>query len=264
MLNSPSLWLLKLPRPKADGHKYDRGYCVVIGGTKMTGAARLAAEAAARAGAGLVTIIAPPEVANVYRKTAAAHVIVEDETVDRCSHLQDPRRNALVLGCGYGPDAAGIMSWLNARAGQALVLDADGLNALAARPEGLKLLRRGDVLTPHAGEFAKLFGDITPQEAALKTGCVVVLKGAKTIITNGLQTVENDHASAYLATAGTGDVLAGVIGGLLAQGMPPFEAACAATWIHGEAALRVGAGLVATDLLAALQPVIQALLAEKA
>lgn len=253
-----------LPKPNEDGHKYDRGHCVVIGGAKLTGAARLAAEAAARAGAGLVTIIAPASVANIYRETAAAHVMVEDETTDRCSHLQDPRRNALVLGCGYGPDAAGVVSWLNARASQALVLDADGLNALAARPDGIKLLRRGDVLTPHAGEYKKLFGDMTPEEAARKTGCVVVLKGAMTVITDGDRRVESDHASPYLATAGTGDVLAGLIGGLLAQGMPAFEAVCAAVWIHGEAALRVGPALVATDLLLALQTVIRDLLAEKA
>ncbi|MBU6236084.1 MAG: NAD(P)H-hydrate dehydratase, partial [Alphaproteobacteria bacterium] len=134
------------------------------------------------------------------------------------------------------------------RAGQAMVLDADGLNAIAARPEGLKFLRAGDVLTPHAGEYKKLFGDLTPQEAALKTKCVVVLKGAETLITDGVQTVVNDHASPYLASAGTGDVLAGLTGGLLAQGMPAFDAACAAVWIHGEAGVRLGAGLVASDL----------------
>lgn len=263
-MNSPSLWLSKLPRPKADGNKYDRGHCIVIGGEKMTGAARLAAESAARAGAGLVTIIAPLSVSDVYRETAAAHVMVEDENADRCSQLQDPRRNALVLGCGYGKNAAGVLAWLSARGPQALVLDADGLNAVAERPEGMKLLRRGDVLTPHAGEYKRLFGDKPVQEAAADAKCIIVLKGETTVITDGAQTTESSHASPYLASAGTGDVLAGAIGGFLAQGMAPFEAARAAVWVHGEAGLRSGAGLVASDLPSAIGGVIHDLLTEKA
>lgn len=190
--------------------------------------------------------------------------MVEDESADRCSQLQDPRRNALVLGCGYGHDASGVLAWLSARGPQALVLDADGLNAIAERPEGLKLLRRGDVLTPHAGEYKRLFGDKPAQTAANETKCVIVLKGEKTIITDGVETIENAHASPYLATAGTGDVLAGTIGGLLAQGMAPFDAAAAAVWIHGEAGLRIGAGLVASDLPSAIGAVIHDLVTEKA
>ena len=104
------------------------------------------------------------------------------------------------------------------------------------------------MLTPHAGEFKKLFGEISAQDAAQKTMGIVVLKGATTTITDGVRTVENTQASPYLASAGTGDVLAGFIGGLLAQGMAPFDAACAAVWIHGEAGQRLGAGLVASDL----------------
>lgn len=260
--NTPKNWLPLFPCPAPAAHKYTRGHCVVVAGAKLTGAARLVAEAAARMGAGLVTIIAPENCAMVFRAACAAHIMVEDEIADKCAMLQDPRRNALVLGCGYGPDATGILAWLSARAGQRLVLDADGLNALAARPEGLKLLRAGDVLTPHAGEFAKLFGDSTPQAAAKKTGCVVVLKGAETIITDGAQTITNTHASPYLASAGTGDVLAGMIGGLLAQGMPSFEAACAAVWMHGDAGVRIGAGLVASDIPDALPDIIRALNAE--
>lgn len=259
-LNAPALWLSALPRPAAEGHKYARGHCVVVGGRVLTGAARLAAEGAARAGAGLVTLIAPAEITPVYRAACAAHIMVEDEGTDRCAQLQDPRRTALVLGPGYGPDAAGIIGWLRARAGQALVLDADGLGALAARPDALDFLRAGDVLTPHSGEFARVFGGITPEEAAIRAGCVLVLKGARTIVTDGTRRVENVHATPYLASAGTGDVLAGIIGGLLAQGMPAFDAACAGVWLHGEAGLIAGPGLVASDLPDALPAIFARLL----
>lgn len=238
-VNSPSLWTL--PRPKADGHKYDRGHCVVIGGAQLTGAARLAAEGAARIGAGLVTLIAPADITPIYRAACAAHIMVEDQS-DPVKQLSDRRRNAMALGPGFGRDDANV--WLKARQEQRVVLDADGLNHL----KDFSLLRRGDVLTPHAGEFQKLFGDVSAQDAAKKAGSVVVLKGEATIITDGAHSVENRHASPYLASAGTGDVLAGMIGGLLAQGMDSFEAACAAVWIHGEVGIRLGAGLVASDI----------------
>jgi NAD(P)H-hydrate epimerase len=247
MQNGPNLWKTKLPRPKLDGNKYDRGWCVVIGGACLTGAARLASEAAARAGAGLTTLIAPGAVADVYRAALPAHIMVENES-DPATQLGDKRRNTLVLGPGFGADADGVLKWLAARQIQRLVLDADGLNALAAKPEGLKYLREDDVLTPHAGESKRLFGDIGAKDAAVKARCVVVLKGEKTIITDGVRIVENDHASPYLASAGTGDVLAGIIGGLIAQGMTSFDAACAGVWIHGEAGQRLGPGLVASDI----------------
>lgn len=253
--NNPTLWKDVLPRPKAEGHKYDRGWCVVIGGRMLTGAARLACEAASRIGAGLTTLIAPADIAPIYRAALPAHIMVEDETGDRCSQLQDPRRNALVLGPGYGPDAAGIRGWLAARGPQSMVLDADGLNHL---PD-LSYLRSGDVLTPHAGEFKRLFGEITPQDAARKAKCIVVLKGAQTVITDGVRSVQNDQASPYLASAGTGDVLAGIIGGLLAQKMPAFEATCAAVWIHGQAGKAIGAGLVASDIPDAIPAVLKSL-----
>jgi NAD(P)H-hydrate epimerase len=145
--NAPSLWLSALPRPAADGHKYQRGHCIVIGGEKLTGAARLAATAAARIGAGLTTIIAPPEVATVYRVETAAHLMIEERRDDYASHLSDTRRNALVLGPGFGPYAQDIALWLDARQGQRMVLDADGLTHL----KNFSLLKPGDVLTPHAG-----------------------------------------------------------------------------------------------------------------
>lgn len=253
--NLPDLWKSTLPRPSAGGHKYDRGWCIVIGGTRLTGAARLVAEAAARIGAGLTTVIAPADITPIYRAAMPAHIMVEDESTDRARQLQDPRRNVLVLGPGFGPDAAGVKAWLAARGPQAMVLDADGLNHL---PD-MSYLRAGDVLTPHTGEFKKLFGDISPQDAALRAGCIVVLKGERTIITDGTRSVENTVASPYLASAGTGDVLAGIIGGLLAQKMPAFDAACAGVWIHGSAGKALGAGLVASDLPDAIPNVLKSL-----
>lgn len=259
-MNAPDLWKDLLPRPRVDGHKYDRGHCIVVGGAKLTGAARLAGVCAARAGAGLVTIVAPQGVGDVYRTAAPAHIMVEDEIAhDRRSHLADARRRALVLGPGFGADADAVIDWLKARGDQRLVLDADGLIALNARAEGLALLRPDDVLTPHAGEFARLFGDCTAQEAARRVGCVVVLKGADTIIADGEDGVENRHASPYLASAGTGDALAGIIAGLMAQGMPSFKAACAGVWMHGEAGLQFGPGLVASDIPDMLPHVLKSL-----
>jgi len=259
MNNSPDLWISKLPRPVPHGHKYDRGHVVVVGGEKLTGAARLAATASARIGAGLTTIIAPPDVANVYRVEAAAHLMIEDRREDYASHLSDARRSVLILGPGFGPDAEDLQRWLEARQKQILVLDADGINHLNT----LSLLKPGDVLTPHAGEYKKLFGDVVPEEAARRAGCVLVLKGAQTTITDGVRTIINDHASPYLASAGTGDVLAGMIGGLIAQRMDSFEAACAAVWMHGEAARNIGPGLVASDLPAAIPGVLSLMLQQE-
>lgn len=261
ILNTPKLWMDDYPRVTGPRHKYDRGYVLVVAGPKLTGAARLVAESAARAGAGLTTVIAPADSAPVFRAACPAHIMVEDEQPDKTRHTDDARRNVLVLGPGYGPDAAGVMEWLAARRTQKLVLDADGLNALAENPDGFRHLRADDILTPHAGEYARLFGDMTPQDAARKAGAIIVLKGPHTVITNGQETVVNDHASPFLASAGTGDVLAGIVAGLVAQGMPPFDAACAAVWIHGEAGLSIGPGLVASDIPGALPPLIRALLA---
>lgn len=253
-INSPNLWKSRLPQPKPDGHKYDRGHCVIIGGNKLTGAARLTSEAAARAGVGLTTIIAPSEAAGIYRAASPAHIMIEDET-DPVAQLSDKRRNVLVLGPGFGADTDKALKWLKSRSDQRLVLDADGL-----RTEALTFLREGDVLTPHAGEYERLFGDLMPQQAAKKFKTVIVLKGEKTIITDGDRSVVNDHASPYLASAGTGDVLAGIIAGLMAQGMESFDAACAAVWMHGEAGRRIGPGLVASDIPSALPAIMAGLL----
>lgn len=263
--NQPSLWQALIPAPINDGHKYDRGHAVVIGAAGMTGATRLAAETCALSGAGMTSVIAPKAAAPIYRTALPAHIVVEDQPADIEAPFLDARRNVIILGPGFGRGADEALRWLHARQTQHIVLDADGLNALARAPDKLARLRPDDVLTPHEGEFDRLFGDIKGEkpvrtiEAARKAGCVVVFKGAGTLISDGTKLVENTHATPWLASAGTGDVLSGLIGGLIAQGMPAFDAACAATWIHGAAGLRCGAYLVASDLPAAIREVLREL-----
>lgn len=245
------------------GHKYDRGHVVVFGGARLTGAARLAAQAAMRAGAGLCTVVAPAEAAVVYRSDAP-HVMVEEREGDIAAHLSDARRNAVVIGPGLEGDVqADVLAVL--ASGRSAVLDAGALTAFAGEADILfTALHTSCVLTPHEGEFERLFGVLPgdrvdkAQAAAEKAGCVVLLKGAETVIAAPEQSpVLNRHATPYLATAGAGDVLAGMIAGLLAQGMGAFDAACAAAWMHGEAARRVGPGLVAPDLVAGIPAVLK-------
>jgi hydroxyethylthiazole kinase-like uncharacterized protein yjeF len=241
--NGPRLW--RLPRPLPDGHKYSRGYVTVLGGAAMTGAARMAAVAARRAGAGMVAI-ATTGAADVYRSGEPGTIV---ETRPLGELLQDPRRTVWVCGPGLGRDtaAAALPALLASR--RQVVADAD---ALEGPPERL---RGAAVLTPHAGEFARVFGPpgddrlAAVRAAAARTGAVVLLKGADTIIAapDGRAAI-NASAPPWLATAGAGDVLAGVIAGLLAQGMPAWDAAAAAAWLHGRAAEHAGPYLVAEDL----------------
>lgn len=235
--NSPGLWASYLPRPQAEDHKYTRGLAVIYGAPELTGATRLAAEACARIGAGMVTVLSPSDVLTVYRTALPPHIVVRGDL-----NWWDERARAML----YGP---GGVAKIPALRDIPTVIDADGLSSLP------KNLHERCILTPHEGEFARAFPDITGTReeraaaAARKTGAIVVLKGAETLIAHpdGRLSV-NRHSSPYLATAGSGDVLAGMITGLCAQGMEPYPAACAAVWIHGEAALRCGAGLVAGDL----------------
>lgn len=261
-MNEPSLWKDQLPRPRPDGHKYDRGHVVVFGGARLTGAARLAAQAAMRAGAGLCTVVAPAEAVVVYRSDAP-HVMVEEWT-DIPAHLTDPRRNAAIIGPGLEGDIrADVLAVLATR--RPTVLDAGALTAFAGDEGGLCAALHPDcVLTPHEGEFERLFGVLAgdrvekARAAAEKAGGVVLLKGADTVIAMPRHDpVVNRHATPYLATAGAGDVLAGLIGGLMAQGMGAFAAACAGAWIHGEAARRFGPGLVAPDIVAGIPAVLK-------
>lgn len=252
--NDPSLWLSKMPTLRQDGHKYGRGCAVVFGGEHMTGAARLAAMASMRIGAGLCVLSAPKASVPVYATTLPAHIIVE-EFHDVKEALADERRNAVVIGPGLGKGRKRVVLEV-AHAGRPAVLDADALTQFEDDPENfLKEISSNFVLTPHEGEFLRLFpkikGDRVDRAAAAAEAaeCTVVLKGAETVIASpGEKPVVNTIDAPMLATAGSGDVLAGMIGGLLAQGMDSFAAACAAVHIHSLAGRAFGQGLVASDL----------------
>jgi NAD(P)H-hydrate epimerase len=260
-VNDPSWWLGCFPWPDAAGHKYSRGHALVAGGAVMTGAARLAARGAARVGAGLVTVAAPEPSFPIYA-AALTGIIVQPtpKLDDLVALLADKRRNAALIGPGAGIDAETrdkALAILAAR--KAVVIDADAVTVFADDPTLLFAAIRGTcVMTPHEGEFARLF-DLAESKlgrarrAAQQSGAVIVLKGADTVIAapDGRAAI-NETAPPTLATAGSGDVLAGIVLGLLAQDMPAFEAAAAAVWLHGDLARRFGAGLVAEDLIDAL------------
>jgi hydroxyethylthiazole kinase-like uncharacterized protein yjeF len=281
--NTPQLWLAHFPRPQLSGHKYDRGHAVVASGPSWsTGAARLVARGALRAGAGLVTIASPREALSV---NAASNLAVMVRPVDGAQELTrflaDRRLNAFAIGPGVGVGEETCSCVLAALAGEcAVVLDADAMTSFAREPRRLAdvLKERGGgegqstILTPHEGEFSRFFRALDERTevgtkldrarlAAQLTGAVILLKGADTVVAapDGRAAIAS-NAPAYLATAGAGDVLTGIAVGLLAQGMPAFEAAAAATWLHGEAALRFGPGLISEDLPECLPRVYQALL----
>lgn len=279
--NAPGLWGRQFPIPKVEGHKYSRGHAVVVsGGLSYTGAARLAARGALRAGVGLVTIASPREALAV---NAAANLAIMVRPVDRAEELDallaDRRLNAVVLGPGGGVGEGMRALVTTALAGErAVVLDADALTSFADETASLvqAMSARGDaatVLTPHEGEFSRLFKTVSAvsesdskldraRAAARHTGAVVLLKGPDTVVAapDGRAAIA-DNAPPWLATAGSGDVLAGMIAGLLAQGMPAFEAAAAAVWLHGEAANEAGPGLISEDLPETLPRVYRRLLA---
>ena len=271
--NAPDWWLGAFPRPSLETHKYARGHALVAGGAVMTGAARLAARAAARLGAGLVTIAAPEAAFAIYAAALTGvivHPVADLEAFQ--GFLADQRRNAALIGPGAGVGGetrARTMAILGA--GKRAVLDADALTSFSEDPDTLfSAIRSPCVMTPHTGEFSRLFdtaGDKPERarRAARQSGAVVLLKGADTVIAapDGRVAI-NANAPPQLATAGSGDALAGIVLGLLAQGMEPFAAAAVAAWIHGAAACRFGAGLVAEDLIDAVVPVLQDLLAHTA
>jgi len=251
--NLPELW--EIPHPTASGHKYSRGHVTVLGGPAMTGAARLAADAARRAGAGMITIAATHGGAEVYR-TGSPGVIVSDAPLAEL--LADERRVVWVCGPGLGAEVAKQALPALLAAHRQVVADADTFTAFAGQPDALAGTA---VLTPHPGEFIRVFGRPgtdrlgAARAAARRTNSVVLLKGSDTIIASpdGRAAI-NANAPPWLATAGAGDVLSGVIAGLLGQGMPAWEAACAGAGLHGAAAERAGPGMIAEDLLAALRP----------
>lgn len=291
--NTQALWRAAYPWPKLDGHKYSRGHVVVVSGpAEQTGAARLGARGALRIGAGLVTVVGDRAAIAVN----AAHLTgVMVRAIagpgGLSAFLADERRNAVLIGPGAAPGpstAADVLATLRSKA--AVTLDADALTSFTPEPatgdaassgfgflggrtddafspdalfNAIKDRAAAVVMTPHDGEFKRLFGDLDGDKlsrtrfAAHTSGAVVVLKGADTVIahSDGRAAI-NANAPPWLATAGSGDVLAGFVTGLLAQGMPAFEAACAAVWLHGAAASRFGIGLIAEDLPETLPSVL--------
>ncbi len=260
--NRPQLWQRLLPRRTAASHKYSYGHGLVLGGgVASSGAARMAARAALRAGAGLVTVVCPEAALDLYAAQLTAVMVAPfADEADFARQLEDPRRTAILLGPGAGVGAVLCRRVIAALASRkACVLDADALTSFAERPPELFGAIDGPcLLTPHEGEFKRLFdlqGDklTRARAAAAKSGAVVLLKGADTVVVapDGRAIIQPD-APATLATAGSGDVLAGIALGLLTQGMPAFEAAAAAVWLHAQAARRLGPGMIAEDLVEAL------------
>ncbi|MEM7767827.1 MAG: NAD(P)H-hydrate dehydratase [Pseudomonadota bacterium] len=270
--NGPHLWLDALPRPNSDSHKHSRGHLTcVTGPASQTGAARLAARGGLRVGAGLVTLLSPPDAVLINAAQVTAIMVRGFETP---SELTGEVLDA--TACVIGPAAGvndktreNVLAVLRIR--RPTVVDADALTVFENSPKSLfRELHGGCVLTPHPGEFRRLFPGLVERyplhldatkAAADSTGAVVVLKSATTIIASpGGEVYANEHASPYLATAGSGDVLAGFIGGLLAQGMDTLPAALAGVWLHGEAGLRLGPGLIAEDLPEILPSILGAML----
>ena len=255
--NDPCLWIGHLPRPQDGGNKYSRGHALISGGYPMTGAARMSARAAARAGAGLTTIAVSPVALPVYA-AALVSIMVQPLAVpeDFECLLDDSHYKAFLIGPGAGTGEETRTRVLAMLAtGRPTVLDADALTTFADDPPTLDQAITGPcVLTPHDGEFHRLFdpsGDklTRTRVAAHRSGAIIILKGSDTVITSpDGRSVINSNAPPTLATAGAGDVLSGIVLGLLAQGMDPFLAASAAVWLHGAAAAEFGPGLIAEDL----------------
>lgn len=276
--NEPDLWRHAYPWPDAMSHKYSRGHLVCLSGpAHATGAARLMAVAALRAGAGAVTLASTGSAILVNASHLTEVMLARADTPGEFSALlNDARVSAVALGPGLPPDktardfVAGALD-----AGKATVIDGGGLSCFEETPTALFEKTKGctaTVLTPHEGEFARLFPDLgtdlskleRAREAAQRSGATVVLKGADTVIAapDGRAAI-NANAPPWLATAGSGDVLAGAIAGLLAQGMPAFQAACAGVWLHGEAGTIAGPGLIAGDIGEALRRAIAALAGQR-
>lgn len=285
--NVPDLWLREFPMPAVDAHKYKRGHVGVFsGGPSATGAARLSALAAARSGAGAVTVLSPANAMQVNATHLTSIMLRRtDDVEDIKAFVGERRPSAFVLGPGFGVGEgtqAFALALLGSRRPQdasagveGLVFDADAITSFREAPDVLFQAARQPnaptlVMTPHDGEFGRLFPDIAGDKtlskldkaraAAAGANAVIVYKGADTVIAapDGKAAI-NSNGAPWLATAGSGDVLSGIIAGLLAQGMPAFEAACAAVWLHAEAGSRFGPGLIAEDLPLALVPVLREL-----
>ncbi|MDQ0327351.1 hydroxyethylthiazole kinase-like uncharacterized protein yjeF [Rhodopseudomonas julia] len=277
--NHPGLWHDVLPVPDVEGHKYARGHTVVVSGpAHATGAARLAARAALRAGAGLVSMAAEEDAIPALAAHLTAVMIKKvDGAQGLAGLLSDARLNAVVIGPGAGVGQATcerVAACLQSEA--AVVLDADAVTSFKDQParlfDAIEARSAPVFMTPHEGEFSRLFPDLAEhadkvektRKAAERAGAVVLLKGADTVVAapDGRAAISARDAP-WLATAGTGDVLAGMIAGLAAQRMPAFDAACAAVWMHADAARRFGPGLISEDLPEMLPAVWSQLAAER-
>lgn len=272
--NAPDLWAHVFPRPKPGGHKYSRGHAVVVSGqAHATGAARLGARGALRIGAGLVTVASPPDAIAVNAAHLTSVMLIPTEFPDGFADvLADTRRNAVLIGPGASVSEQTRRTVELALVSQAsVVLDADALtsfsNLRVAFFDQIRRRRPGlaTVMTPHEGEFTRLFDKAQTvvskleraRRAAVLSGALIILKGPDTVVAapDGRAAI-NENAPPWLATAGSGDVLAGFVTGLLAQHMPAFEAACAAVWLHGECANMFGPGLISEDLPEVLPKVL--------
>lgn len=267
VINGPEVWAGRDAGIHAESHKYSRGALIVFsGGASHTGAARLSADAGLRAGAGLVTIASPGSAL----ATNGAHVTAVtlkriDDTAALVDWLDDHRLGTFVLGPGFGIGEK-ARDFALALRDRKLVLDADGITSFRGEPKTLFEAFAGEtrlVLTPHEGEFGRLFPDIAEAQnlskiekalaAARRSNAAIIYKGSDTVIASpdGRAAINTD-APPSLATAGSGDVLAGICGALLAQGYPPYEAAAAAVWHHGAAGRRAGRTVTAETLVSAI------------
>lgn len=271
--NGPQLWREHFPVRAEAGHKYQGGHVVVAsGGAASSGAAHLGALAALRVGAGLVTVACPKDAVPIHAARTSAIMTAVCDTPDAFAEFLPKRRhNAVLVGPGNGVTPATRQNVLAAlQSDLACTLDADALTVFEAKPEDLfEAISGSCVLTPHEGEFSRLFGTaddagggklVRARHAAEASGAVVLLKGVDTVVAapDGRAAI-NTNAPPSLATAGSGDVLAGLVAGLTARGMPPFEASCAAVWLHGEMGRQLGPGLIADDLPEVLPTVLAAL-----
>jgi hydroxyethylthiazole kinase-like uncharacterized protein yjeF len=269
--NTPKLWPGVPPRMTAAGHKYGRGHVLVAGGAETTGAPRMAARSGLRAGAGLATIACPRGAWPIYAASELAVMVLPmDAPSDFAAFLEDVRYSTVLLepGLGLGEDTRSLVH-LAATVGRKLVLDADALTVYAAAPKQLfDLIGQASavVLTPHEGEFQRIFGDCVGSKldrarvAAKRSGATIILKGSDTVIAapDGRAAI-NANAPPTLATAGSGDVPAGMVAGLMSEGASVFDAAAAAVWLHGATALSLGRGMTASDLINTLPQTLQTL-----
>jgi len=265
VLNDPGVWGHHFPEVGDASHKYTRGHAVIYGGP-MTGAARMAALGARRVGAGLLSILCHQDLVDNFASAEPGNIVTAfSSSTDLAIQMEDKRKKVILVGPGAGISEE-TRSYVQTalRAKQTTVLDADALSSFESLPDELFSSIEGRcLLTPHEGEFSRLFDfDGGKVERACKAAklsrAVVLLKGNDTVIADPDGRVAiNANAPAFLATGGSGDVLAGIATGLIAQGMPVFEAACASAWLHGKAAEKVGCGLIAEDLAAALPATIK-------